>query len=81
MVDKVPVYIRKIADEAMMVNAKNIVICHNHPSGDPAPSAEDIKMTEEIVTALRPFGIEVVDHIVVGGKSFVSMADTRLLKN
>mgnify|MGYP001285211319 FL=1 len=46
---------------------------HNHPSGDPAPSSADIRMTREIVDIATPFSIEVHDHVIVGRKGHASL--------
>ncbi len=80
-IDRVDVSIRKIAETSFNVNARYIVLCHNHPSGIPHPSQEDIEITDLVVKALKPFDIEVFDHIIVGGESFSSMADIGLLNN
>ena len=55
--------------------ASAIVLAHNHPSGDPTPSAQDKDVTKRISSAGRVLGIQLIDHIVVGGTSFVSLAE------
>ena len=75
LVDIVEVSIRRIAEAAMGVNARYVVLCHNHPSGMAAPSYTDIETTKSIAKALSPLNIEVLDHIVVGGKTAYSMAE------
>ena len=65
-VDHVPVYPREVARRALELNACALILSHNHPSGDPTPSSADIQMTKEIMAALKPFGIVVHDHIIVG---------------
>ncbi len=75
LVDSVEVSIRRIAEAAMGVNARYVVLCHNHPSGMAAPSYTDIETTKSIAKALSPLNIEVLDHIVVGGKTAYSMAE------
>jgi len=72
-VDHVPVYPREVARLSLLKNASAIILVHNHPSGDPAPSSADISMTAEIVNALSTLGIVVHDHIIVGRDSEVSM--------
>jgi DNA repair protein RadC len=52
---------------------------HNHPSGDPAPSQADIRMTQEIVAVARPLGIEVHDHIIVGRDGHASLKGLKLI--
>ena len=58
---------------ALELSATAIVIVHNHPSGDPAPSRQDIQLTREIVEAGRPLKIQVHDHVIVGAKGHVSL--------
>lgn len=53
-----------------------VVLAHPHPSGDPTPSAEDVRSTRDCVTAGRLLGIDVIDHIVVGEQGWVSMRST-----
>lgn len=60
--------------EAVRQNCAAIIAAHNHPSGDPAPSPEDIRVTEELVKAGKLLDIEVLDHLIIGsGDSYVSM--------
>ncbi len=65
-VDHAPVYPREVARRALELSACALILVHNHPSGDPAPSAADVDMTRQIVAALRPLNIAVHDHLVVG---------------
>jgi DNA repair protein RadC len=53
-------------------------VVHNHPSGDPTPSAEDIQVTEQIVEAGRLLDIEVLDHLIIGQQRFVSLKEKGL---
>jgi DNA repair protein RadC len=55
-----------------------IIVVHNHPSGDPAPSPEDVRTTEQLRKAGELLDIELLDHIVVGHNCFVSMKERRL---
>ena len=65
-VDHAPVYPREVARRSLELSASSLILVHNHPSGDPAPSSADIDMTRQIVDALRPLRISVHDHLVVG---------------
>ena len=65
-VDHAPVYPREVARRALELSASSLILLHNHPSGDPSPSAADIDMTRQIVEALKPLRIAVHDHLVVG---------------
>lgn len=65
---------------AIIGGAAKVILGHNHPSGDPKPSPEDLELTERLVQAGKLLGIEVLDHIIIGEKDFYSMADTGVLK-
>ena len=60
---------------AMQYNAASVVLVHNHPSGDPEPSREDILLTKQIVKAGEIMGIPVLDHIIIGDGTFVSLCE------
>jgi len=79
----VPVYVGNVAGtsvriaelftEAVRRNASGILLAHNHPSGDPAPSGDDIRTTKDAAAAGRLLGIEVVDHVIFGAGRWVSL--------
>ncbi|MBS3908431.1 MAG: DNA repair protein RadC [Actinobacteria bacterium] len=69
------VHPREIFKGAILANAAAVILCHNHPSGDPTPSVEDVVVTGRIRDAGKIVGIEVLDHIVVGEKSFASLKE------
>jgi DNA repair protein RadC len=60
--------------DALLGNAAAVILAHNHPSGDPEPSRDDERVTRRLVEAGRLVGVEVLDHLVVGGGSWVSLA-------
>ena len=60
-------------------NAASIIVAHNHPSGDPAPSPEDVVVTRKMVEAGELLGIGVLDHIIIGRNSFVSLKERGLV--
>jgi len=64
---------RDVIRFALADHAASIVLFHNHPSGDPAPSAEDLHFTKRMVEAGRLMGIDVVDHLILGSNRFVSL--------
>ena len=64
---------RKVFKEALKYNAKNITICHNHPSGDPDPSKEDVNISLRIKEPGKIIGIDLLDHIIIGDNRFVSL--------
>lgn len=65
-IDRVAIYPREVARAAMAAQAQAIVLAHNHPGGSLAPSEQDVQVTLDIVGVLRPLGIDVLDHIIVG---------------
>jgi len=64
---------RDIFDSAIENNAASIILAHNHPSGDPTPSNDDIKLTERLIEAGKLLGIDVDDHVIIIDESFVSL--------
>jgi DNA repair protein RadC len=78
-VDHTPVYPREVVKRALELSATALVLVHNHPSGDPTPSAADVQMTTAIVEAARPFGISVHDHIIVGRDGHASLKALKLM--
>src|SRR5580704_4746295 len=65
-VDHAPVYPREVVRRALELSASSVILVHNHPSGDPTPSAADVEMTRQVVEAARPLRITIHDHLVVG---------------
>jgi DNA repair protein RadC len=65
---------REVFRDALLRNAAAIVLAHNHPSGDPEPSRDDEQVTRRLVRAGEVVGVEVLDHLVVGGSRWVSLA-------
>ena len=68
------VHPREVFKAAILANAANIILTHNHPSGDPAPSKEDISITSRLVQAGRLMDIPVLDHIIIGDNTGRSMS-------
>lgn len=71
----VEVHPRDVFREAIKRNAAAIVIAHNHPSGDPTPSAADYELTRRLRESGELLGIPVIDHVVVAGASYRSLAE------
>ncbi len=65
---------REVFRDALLANAAAMVLAHNHPSGDPEPSSDDELLTRRLVRAGELIGVEVLDHLVVGGREWVSLA-------
>jgi len=78
-VDHTPVYPREVVRRALELAASAIVLVHNHPSGDPAPSAADVKMTLDIIAIGAPLGVNVHDHLIVGRQGHASLKALRLI--
>jgi len=73
------VHPRDVFREAILEPASGILLIHNHPSGNPNPSEEDLRITKQLVEAGRLLGIKVYDHIILAGGSYRSLADDGLL--
>lgn len=71
-VDHAPVYPREVVRRALELGASALVLAHNHPAGDPTPSAADVDMTRQVVAAAQALRIAVHDHVVVGGRETAS---------
>jgi len=69
------VHPRECFKEAIRRNAYSIILLHNHPSGDPAPSREDLDITRKLSEGGRILGIEVLDHVIIGDKKYVSLKE------
>ncbi len=70
--------ISEIFREAVRENATALIVAHNHPSGDPTPSPEDVQVTRSMVEAGQLLGIEVLDHLVIGHQAFCSLKERGL---
>jgi DNA repair protein RadC len=78
-VDHTPVYPREVVKRALELSATAIILVHNHPSGDPAPSRADIQMTQQIIAVAESLGISVHDHIIVGKEGHASLKGLKLI--
>ncbi len=72
-VDESAVHVREIMRRALDCQATALIIVHNHPSGDPSPSAQDIRLTKELIEAGKHMRIDVHDHVIVGAKGHSSL--------
>lgn len=70
--------VSEIFREAVRTNATALIVAHNHPSGDPTPSPEDVQVTRSIVEAGLLLGIEVLDHLIIGHQRFISLKERGL---
>lgn len=78
-VDHVPVYPREVAKRTLELNASAIIMVHNHPSGDPTPSKQDIEMTRMIEAALSAINVKLHDHLVIGKDTNASFRSLSLI--
>lgn len=74
------VHPREVFQAAIVANASAVVVAHNHPSGDPTPSGDDRSVTDRLKAAGQLIGIEVLDHIILGGDRFYSFAEDAILQ-
>lgn len=73
------VHPREVFKRALLNNANSIMVAHNHPSGDPNPSKEDIQITERLKEAGNLLGINLLDHIIVGEDKYISLKEKGVL--
>jgi len=78
-VDHTPVYPREVVKRALELHASALILVHNHPSGDPTPSDDDVAMTREVERAAEALGVSVHDHVVIGRKGHASFKALGLL--
>ena len=69
--------IKSVLNEAVKIEAAKIILIHNHPTGDPTPSFQDIKFTQNVEQASKILGIQLLDHIVIGNTDYVSIFSER----
>jgi DNA repair protein RadC len=78
-VDAAPVYVREIVKRALALDASAVIVVHNHPSGDPAPSQADIAITRSLKDGLKTVGVTLHDHLVIGKGRHASFSQLGLL--
>lgn len=78
-VDQAAIYTREVIKRAIELGSASLILVHNHPSGDPSPSRQDIEITRQIVDAGKRLGIAVHDHIIIGEKGHASLRAQGLL--
>ena len=75
ILDAALIHPREVFRPAVIESASAVILVHNHPSGDPSPSREDQAVTRQMVAAGAAVGIPVIDHVIIGAGSFVSLAE------
>ena len=78
-VDIAVVHPREVFKPAILESAASVILLHNHPSGDPTPSREDIRLTRQLVEAARLLDLRIHDHVIVGDGTYVSLAEKGLI--
>lgn len=78
-VDQAAVHPREVITAALKYNATRLIVAHNHPAGDTRPSQEDLEITAKLKTACAAVGVEVLDHIIIGGDNYFSLKEHNLL--
>lgn len=71
---------RTVLRNALLVNAASLILLHNHPSGDPRPSTQDIHFTERLKNACYLMDVQLLDHIIIGEDGFFNFADENIIK-
>jgi DNA repair protein RadC len=79
-IDEIPLYPREILRRALEVGATALILVHNHPSGDPHPSAEDVRATKRLQEACRALGVSIHDHLIVARTGCWSFKAAALLR-
>ncbi len=84
LLDSSPVHPREVFSKAVRYSAASVILAHNHPSGDPTPSKEDVDITRRLIEAARILGIRVLDHIIIGrpapdAPGYVSLREKNLV--
>lgn len=78
-IDHAPVYPREIMRRALELSASALILVHNHPSGDPEPSTDDIYLTHQIIAVGKPLNVAVHDHLIIGKNGHASLKGLRLI--
>jgi DNA repair protein RadC len=71
---------REVFRDALLGSAAAVVLFHNHPSGDPTPSPDDVSLTHRMINAGRVVGIDVIDHLIVGDARYFSMRESHVIQ-
>ena len=85
LIDRSQVHSREVFRNAILQGASRVILAHNHPSGDPTPSAQDVACTKDVVAAGKIVGIEVLDHVIIGlttpsrSRDYISFREENLL--
>jgi DNA repair protein RadC len=78
-IDSAAIYVREVIKRAVQLSSASMILVHNHPSGAPDPSKQDIAITRDLINAGRPLGINVLDHVIIGRGAHSSLRSKGLL--
>ncbi len=78
-VNHTPLYVREVVKRALELGASALIMAHNHPTGDPSPSRDDIALTREVRNALNTVGVSLHDHIIIGRKGHCSLRSMNVI--
>lgn len=79
LLDSSLVHPREVFSKAVRCNAAAVILAHNHPSGDPTPSKEDLEITRRLIEAAKIIGISVFDHVILGAPGYISLREKNLV--
>lgn len=80
LLDKSPVHPREVFADVIADRAASVIIAHNHPSGDPQPSENDLRVYEQLAGAAKILGLRILDHVIVTRKNYFSFQEAGLIK-
>ncbi len=79
-VNHTPLYVREVVKRALELGASALIMAHNHPTGDPSPSRDDIALTREVRNALKAVGVSLHDHVIIGRKGHCSLRSLNVVE-
>ena len=78
-VNHTPLYVREVVKRALELGASALIMAHNHPTGDPSPSRDDVALTREVRNALKAVGVNLHDHVIIGRKGHCSLRSMNVI--
>ena len=78
-IDSANINPREVVKAALQLNARSLIVAHNHPSGDATPSQQDINVTKRLISALELIDVKLLDHMVIGHNEIVSLSEKQLM--
>ncbi len=78
-IDSANINPREVVKAALQLNARSLIVAHNHPSGDATPSQQDINVTKRLISALELIDVKLLDHMVIGHNEIISLAEKQLM--